>query len=108
MAYKNDVKRLLRQIEQQAGVKSLPGFRLKAVNQQVSLWAETRILHAVSWSRASMIIDKYLVTNISEKALVLEEREFRGLTDMIRAIALKKHQLAPAETTVLYTFRSRS
>ncbi len=108
VAYRNDVKSLLRKMEQQAGVKNLPGFQLKAINKPVLLWAETKILHAVSWSRASMIIDKYLVTNVSEKPLVLEEREFRGLDSMIRAIALRQHQLQPAETTVLYTFRSRS
>ncbi len=108
IAYKKEVKRLLKLIELKQGVVKLPGFRVKTVNKTIPLWSETQILHALSWKSGSMVIDKYLVTNTTDKPLVMEEREFRNLSKIIRAVSLKKHSLAPAETTVLYTFRSPS
>jgi len=108
VAYKNVVKRLLRDIEQMQGVRELRGFRLVSVNKVKPLWAETRIVHVNSWTRNDMIIDRYLVTNITDQALVMEEREFTGLGQTIRAISIRKHSLAPAESSVMYTVRGRS
>jgi hypothetical protein len=108
VTYKSEIKRLLKLIEQSPGIKKLRGFKLKPANKTIPLWSETRILHAMSWIQGSMIIDKYLVTNVTDEKLVIEEREFRGLASLIRAIAIRKHQLDPAETTVLYTFKGRS
>jgi hypothetical protein len=108
VSYKSDVKRLLKQIDQSPGVKKLQGFTINMINKEIPLWAETKIVHALSWSQGSMIIDKVLVTNISDKPLVLDEREFSHIQQYIRAISLRKHQLEPAETTILYTFRNPS
>lgn len=108
IAYKKEVKRLLKLIELNPGIAKLPGFHVKTVNKKIPLWSETQILHAFSWVSGNIIIDKYLVTNISQKLLVMEEREFKDLSNIIRAVSLKKHSLDPAETTVLYTFRSPS
>ena len=55
-----------------------------------------------------MIIDRYIITNVSDAPLVMEEREFRHLGKLIRAVSIKQHQLQPAESTVMYTFRSGS
>ena len=108
VSYKSEVKRLLKKIEQNPGVTKINGFKLKSIQQEIPLWAETKLLHAFSWSQGSMIIDQVLVTNISNQLLILEEREFQHLHENIRAIAIRKHQLAPAETTILYTFRNPS
>ena len=108
VSYKSDVKSLLKQIELSQGIKKLNGFKIKSIQKEIPLWAETKILHAFSWSQGSMIIDKILVTNVSSESLVLDEREFQFLYKNTRAIALRKHQLEPAETTVLYTFRNPS
>ncbi len=108
VAYKQIVKRLLRDIDGANGVRRIKGFQLQAVNQIRPLWAETEILHALTWNRGDMIIDKYVITNVSENLLVIEEREFRNLGRTIRAIAIRKHQLQPAESTVMYTIRGKS
>ncbi len=110
IAYKSEVKRLLKQLELKPdqGIAKLRGFQIKAVNKKVPLWAETEILHANSWVRGNMIIERYLITNVSDQTLRIEEREFHSLSENIRAISLRKLTLDPAETTVLYTFRSAS
>ncbi len=110
IAYKSEVKRLLKELEMKPdqGVAKLRGFHIKAVNKKVPLWAETEILHAISWVRGNMIIERYLITNISDQPLRIEEREFHSLAKNIRAISLRKLNLDPAETTVLYAFRSAS
>jgi type-F conjugative transfer system secretin TraK len=110
IAYKSEVKRLLKQLElhPNQGVVKLRGFQVRTSNKKVPLWAETEILHAFSWVRGNMIIERYLITNLSDQPLRIEEREFRSLAKNIRAISLRKLELEPAETTVLYTFRSAS
>lgn len=108
ISYKKEVKRLLKLIELNKGVAKLPGFRVKTFNKTIPLWSETSVLHAFSWVSGNMVIDKYLVTNTTADSLTIEEREFKNLSNIIRAISLKKHTLEPAETTVLYTFRSPS
>ncbi|NNE63254.1 MAG: hypothetical protein HKN34_04155 [Gammaproteobacteria bacterium] len=108
VAYKQIVKRLLRDIDETNGVQKIKGFQLQAVNEVRSLWAETKILHAVTWNSANMMIDKYVITNVSDNLLVIEEREFKNLARTIRAIAIRKHQLKPAESTVMYTIRGQS
>ena len=108
VSYKSEVKRLLKKIELNSGVTKLSGFKLQSIQKDIPLWAETKLLHAFSWSQGNMIIDKVLVTNISDKPLLLEEREFQHIHPTIRAIALRKHRLEPAETTILYTFRNPS
>ena len=86
----------------------MKGFRVEAVNKQKPLWAETSIIHALTWRRDDLFIDKYVVTNISDEDLVIEEREFSNLGRNTRAISIRDHQLKPAQTTVLYLFRSGS
>ncbi len=110
IAYKSDIKRLLKKIEQSPGqgIAKLHGFQIKTINKNIPLWSETKILHTFSWTRGSLIIDRYLLTNVSDEVLRVEEREFHQLTKHIRAISLRKLTLQPAETTVLYTFRSTS
>lgn len=108
VAYKNVVKRLLRTVEQMQGVQKLRGFSLVSVNKEKPLWVETQIVHVNSWRRSDLIIDRYLITNITDKKLVMEEREFISLERMIRAISIRKHTLAPAESSVMYTVRERS
>jgi conjugal transfer pilus assembly protein TraK len=110
IAYKSDIKRLLKQIEQLPGhgIAKLRGFQIKTINKAIPLWVETKILHAHRWTRGSLIIDRYLLTNVSDKVLRVEEREFHNLAKHIRAISLRQLLLKPAETTVLYTFRSAS
>jgi len=108
VSYKNEVKRLLKEIETlpSGKVTTLRGFKARMVNQEIPLWRETRITHALSWTRGGMIIDKYLLTNISDQALVVEEREFASIAESVRAISIRQHQLAPAQSTVFYAFRS--
>lgn len=108
IAFKTEIKRLLKQIEQdpKIAVPRLRGFRLRMVNRKVPLWRETEIVHALSWRRSDLVIERYLVTNRSEKPLRFNEREFHALAEGIRAISLRKLELQPAETTVLYAFRS--
>ncbi len=108
VSYKNEVKRLLKAIEASPGGKAtdLRGFNARMVNQEVPLWRETRVTHALSWTRGGTIIDKYILTNISEQPLVVEEREFASIARHVRAIAVREHQLAPAESTIFYVFRS--
>jgi hypothetical protein len=108
VSYKNEVKRLLKEIETMPSgkVTGLRGFQVRMVNQEVPLWSETRITHALTWKRGSMAIDKYVLTNISDQALVVEEREFASIGETVRAISIREHQLAPAQSTVFYAFRS--
>ncbi len=108
VSYKNEVKRLLKEIETlpSGKVTNLRGFQARMVNQAIPLWRETRITHALSWTRGGMIIDKYVLTNISEQPLVVEERELASIAQTVRAISIRDHQLAPAQSTVFYAFRS--
>ena len=108
VSFKNQVNQLVKSIEGQVGAAKLPGFRLTAVNREVRLWKETTILHALSWSQGNLIIDKYVITNVSDSPLGLHEREFADLSKNIRAISIRDHALLPAKSTVLYTFRNPS
>ncbi len=108
VAYKQIVKRLLRDIDGANGVRKIQGFRLQPVNKLRPLWAETKILHALTWHRGDMMIDKFIITNVAENLLVIEEGEFGNLGRTARAIAIRKHQLQPAESTVMYTIRGKS
>jgi conjugal transfer pilus assembly protein TraK len=106
--FRKRVSDLLKQIESKPGVTRIRGFRLSSVNKVIPLWRETNILHAVSWSRKNLIVDKFVLTNVSDDLLVVEEREFRNLLRDIRAISIRDHQLKPAQSTVLYAFRNPS
>lgn len=106
VAYKKEVKRILKQIEQLQQRKRLNGFRVKSINKPVSLWQETSILHAITWNRDDMQVDRFVVTNITDAPLSLDERAFKHISQSVRAVSLRKHHLEPAESTILYVFRS--
>ncbi len=106
VAFKTRVKRILRDLESSTGLKSLMGFNLKMINREIPLWRETRILFAASWRQSGLIVGRYVLTNVSNEPLRIEERELRSLSTNVRAISIRKHILDPAESTVFYLFET--
>ena len=71
----------------------------RRANEIVPLWKEAMFV-LVKVVEGPLKGEKYLLTNTSDKPMVIDERELyrRGVV----AIAIEKPELKPAETTAVY------
>lgn len=79
---------------------------VRAVGQEVALWAETRFVLDDQWLGSGYVGERYTLTNVSGKQLVLDEREFyrRGVI----AVAVQKMQVESGADTRVWVLRVRA
>jgi len=73
----------------------------------IPLWDEVHFKQVITYTGDTLIGEVYLLTNLTDKAMRLEEREFRGLPGEypIGAVAIDKHQLKPQASTEVFVIR---
>jgi conjugal transfer pilus assembly protein TraK len=76
-----------------------------AVNKEVPLWKEGRLVLLAKYMDGDMVGEKYRLTNISPSEMLLVEQELyrRG----VRAVAVEHHTLMQGDGTDIYIVRER-
>lgn len=99
--YVERIKRLVRDMARGA----VPDGYLPVVEErEVPLWAEAKIVLTMRY-RGDFTGETYRITNVSDKAMRLDEREFSRLATDIKAVAVGEHDLAPRQSTSIYLVR---
>jgi conjugal transfer pilus assembly protein TraK len=73
------------------------------VGQPVTLWAESRFSLMRRYTGRGLVGEKYLLTNVSAKPMVLAEQEFDR--EGVYAVAIENHNLRPGDSTNVYVIR---
>ena len=76
-----------------------------AVNKEVPLWKEGRLILVAKYMDGDVVGEKYRLTNVSPSEMLLVEQELyrRG----VRAIAVEHHTLMQGDGTDIYIVRER-
>ena len=70
------------------------------------LWDEVHFKREIVYSGDSLSGEVYWLTNLTNKEMRLEEREFRAIKgNPIAAVAIDKHLLKPHESTEVFIIR---
>lgn len=79
------------------------GYEVRRRDEAVALWVEAdfRLLQVY---RGSMTIEHYLLRNISNTEMRLDEREFKPLGNVV-SVAIRRHVLAPQASTDVFIVR---
>jgi len=100
----NHEKELVNILKQIAADILPSGLQVTEVNKPVSLWKEARFTLVRRYEgHPRWIIEAYLLTNVSEGPMVLDEREF--LTEGVAAVGLEQTILAPGEAATVRIIR---
>lgn len=83
-------------------------IRVDEVGRPVQLWAEGRFSLMRVYEGRGLIGEKYLLTNVSDKAMVLAEQEFDREDGSVLAVSIENHNLRPGDSTNVYVIRSGS
>lgn len=80
--------------------------QVKQSGRKLDLWQEASMTLETQYFIGDMVGERYLVANVSQSAMVLDEREFyrKGVS----VIALDQLNLAPGASTRLYVVRERA
>lgn len=99
--YTERIKRLVRAMARGA----VPdGYQPTLETREIPLWAEARIVLTARYS-GELTGEVYRLTNLSEKEMRLDEREFARLAGDIKAVAIAEHTLPPKQATTIYLVR---
>lgn len=81
------------------------GVEAIAVNREVPLWKEGRLVLQARYPEGDMVGEKYRLSNVSPSQMLLVEQELyrRG----VRAIAIEHHTLMQGDSTQIYVVRER-
>lgn len=85
-----------------------PEIRVEEVGRPVTLWAEARFSLMRMYEGRGLIGEKYLLTNVSERPMVLAEQEFDREGADVQAVAIENLNLRPGESTSVYVIRGGS
>ena len=102
LSYQRRIKELMLVMadqEQNSGIQPV------AVNREVPLWKEGRLVMLSTFTEGDLVGEKYLLTNVSPAPMLLVEQELyrRG----VRAVAIDHHTLAQGESTEIFIVRER-
>jgi conjugal transfer pilus assembly protein TraK len=76
-----------------------------AIGREVTLWQEGRMVLATRYAERELVGEKYVLTNVSGKEMVLAEQEL--YRPGVLAVAVKLMTLAPGEATEIFVVRER-
>lgn len=102
LSYQRRVKTLLLAM---AGEDAGPRLESVALNQEIPLWKEARLVLQSKVMDGDLVGETYRLTNISPSDMLLVEQELyrRG----VLAVAIASHTLLPSEVTAIYIVRGR-
>ena len=101
-SYMKHIKSLMKSMATHA---EMDGYDIKDIHQPIPLWKETQILLIKEYQGEQVIGDVYLLKNVSEAVMALDEQEFKEFGDDVKAVAIDVNRLNPGETTALYVVR---
>lgn len=81
------------------------GYMVTEVKQPVRLWQEARLLEVRRISNRGLEGAVYALTNVSDRPMVLDQREF--FDRRVAAVAIDRLTLAPNESTQVYVIREQ-
>ena len=88
-----------------AGDAPPPELQVSEVNRPVTLWQEARFTHERRYTgHPRWTVDVYMLTNVTDSNMVLDEREF--VTTDVAAVALEQANLAPGQSTLVRVVRA--
>jgi len=82
--------------------------RIDELNQPIQLWAEARFSLIRRFESRDLIGERYLLTNVSDRLMVLAEQEFDrpdNTDGSVLGIAIENHNLRPGDSTAVYVIR---
>lgn len=77
-----------------------------AVNKEVPLWKEGRLVLTTRFVGGDMVGEKYHLTNVSPSDMLLVEQELYRRS--VRAVAIEHQTLPPGESTDIFIVRERA
>lgn len=98
----NNIKFLMKSM---ALNKSLNGYKVEEVSQQIKLWKEIKLTLNTLYLGNRFQGEKYTLQNITNQEMRFDENEFLSLGEGVSAVALDKLVLQPNEITFLYIIR---
>lgn len=101
--YDKAIKRL---ISVMAGDELPEDIEVTQVGRKLDLWQEASMLLETRYSSGDMVGERYVVANVSQAPMVLDEREF--YRQGVHVIALDQLNLAPEASTRLYIIRRKA
>lgn len=81
------------------------GVDYKTVDQTVNLWQEAKFVLRGLYYDASLVGEKYVITNVSRNNMVMAEQEF--FRTGVVAISVEPKALNPGEEATVYVIRER-
>lgn len=86
-----------------------PDVRSEELDQPIQLWAEARFALVRRYEGSTLVGERYQLTNVSDRIIVLAEQEFdRPDTadgGQVLGVAIDHHNLRPGESTSVYVIR---
>ncbi|MBT9609388.1 MAG: type-F conjugative transfer system secretin TraK [Aquabacterium sp.] len=79
---------------------------VRRVDKRIALWSEVTFTLDDSWVGKAMVGDRFTLTNVSDRTLILDEREF--YRNGVLAVTVFKHQVEPGTSTPVWVLRTRS
>lgn len=102
-AYDKAIKRLVKVM---AGDELPDDIEVTQVSRKLDLWQEASMLLETRYSSGDMVGERYVIANVSQAPMVLDEREF--YRPGVHVIALDQLNLAPDASTRLYIIRRKA
>lgn len=87
-----------------ANNQSITNFTINKVHKRILLWDKIDLLQTSEYIGNKLIGEVYSLTNKTQDRIFLTETQF-GWQKGVAAVAIKKHALAPKETTPIYVIR---
>ena len=87
-----------------ANNQSITSFTINKVHKKILLWDKIDLLQTSEYIGNKLIGEVYSLTNKTQDRIFLTETQF-GWQKGVAAVAIKKHALAPKETTPIYVIR---
>jgi conjugal transfer pilus assembly protein TraK len=82
--------------------------RVEEIDRPIQLWAEARFSLVRTYEGRGLVGERYALTNVSNKDMVLAEQEFDRETGDVLAVAIENHNLRTGDTTTVYVIRRGS
>ena len=79
---------------------------VRRIDKKVALWNEVTFTLEDSWIGKAMVGDRFVLTNVSDRVVILDEREF--YRDGVLAVTVFKHQVDPGASTPVWILRARA
>lgn len=102
-SYDKALKQIIFAMANEDGSEDL---EVREVNRVVPLWKETNFVLERQFNSDRFVGEKYVLTNVSKAALVLDEREFYRTG--VNVVSIEQLQLVPGGFTRVFIIRERS